>query len=109
LIEVEAVLDESDVLRACTASGHAKAGKKGFDIVCAAVSALMRTAACALSDRKGIPLRYKAPEPGFFSIEADYTADGREFLYAAGVFLIEGFALIAEEYPQYCRLTIRRI
>jgi uncharacterized protein YsxB (DUF464 family) len=107
LIEIEAVLDENEILRSCKAGGHAGKGQTG-DIVCAAVSVLMRTAACTLSDREGITIRYEAPEPGLFFLEADYKAEGRDFLFASGVFLIEGLASVAEEYPDNCRLTIRR-
>ena len=108
MIEITAVLDEGEVLKACTASGHARAGKTGTDIVCAAVSVLMRSAACTLSGKDGITLRYDAPKPGHFTLEADYTTEGREFLFSVGVFLIEGLALIAEENPNHCKLTIRR-
>jgi len=107
LIDIEAVLDENEILRSCRAGGHAGKGKTG-DIVCAAVSVLIRTAACTLSDREGITIRYKAPEPGLLFFEADYTAEGSDFLSAVGVFLIEGLALVAEEYPDNCKLTIRR-
>jgi len=107
LIEIEAVLDENEILRSCKACGHAGTGQTG-DIVCAAVSVLMRTAACTLSDKKGITVRYKAPEPGLLFLEADYEAEGRDFLFASGVFLIEGLASVAEEYPNNCKLTIRR-
>jgi hypothetical protein len=69
----------------------------------------MRTAVRALSGREGINIRCDAPERGFLSMEADYTAEGKDFLFAAGVFLSEGLASVAEEYPQYCSLTIRRI
>jgi len=41
-------------------------------------------------------------------LEAGYTAEGKDFLFAAGVFLIEGLASVAGEYPRNCRLTIRR-
>ena len=108
MIEIEAVLDEDGALRSCRASGHAGAAPRGTDIVCAAVSVLMRTAVRALSGKKGITIRYEAPEPGFLLLEADYTAEGKDFLCAAGVFLTEGLASVAEEYPQNCRLTIRR-
>ena len=107
MIDIEAVLDGNGILRSCKASGHAGAGKTGSDIVCAAVSVLMRTAVRTLFNRKGITIRYEAPEPGLFFLEADYTG-GKDFLFAAGVFLIEGLASVAEEYPQNCRLTIRR-
>jgi uncharacterized protein YsxB (DUF464 family) len=109
LIEIEAVLDENEILRSCKVSGHAGAGKTGSDIVCAAVSVLMRTAACTLSDREGVIVRYEAPEPGLFFLEAEYMAEGKDFLFASGVFLLEGLASVAEEYPDNCKLTIRRI
>jgi len=108
VIKIEAVLDVDGVLRVCKASGHAGVGRTGNDIVCAAVSVLMRTAIRSLSEREGITIRCDAPEPGFLFLEADYTAKGREFLFAAGVFLLEGLASVAEEYPEHCSLSIRR-
>ncbi|MDR0443891.1 MAG: ribosomal-processing cysteine protease Prp [Treponema sp.] len=112
---MEAVLDDDGVLRACKASGHAGAGKKGTDIVCAAVSVLMRTALGVLSGREGVVVRGGAPEPGSLWMEADYTAEGsnalhsREFLSATGVFLLEGLKSVAQEYPENCRVIIRTL
>ena len=108
MIEIDAVLDMDGTLRACKVSGHAGAGQTGNDIVCAAVSVLMRTAIRTLSEREGITIRCDAPEPGFLFLEVDYMAEGREFLFAAGVFLLEGLASVAEEYPEHCSLSIRR-
>ena len=107
MVEIEAVLEADGTLRACKASGHAGAGKAGTDIVCAAVSVLMRTALNVLSGRKGITVRGGAPEKGLLWLEADYDADGRDFLFAAGVFLIEGLKSVAQEYPKNCKLTIK--
>ena len=109
MIAIEAVLDEGGVLQSCKAVGHAGAGRTGTDIVCAAVSVLMRTAVRSLDGRKGITIRWEAPEPGFLSLEADYTAEGRDFLFAAGVFLVEGLSSVAEEYPEHCSFKINRI
>ena len=109
MIQIEAVLDENGVLRSCAASGHAGAGKTGTDIICAAVSVLMRTAVSALTGRKGITVRWDAPDPGFLKLEADYAAEGKDFLFAVGVFLVEGLASVAEEYPKNCTLTLRRM
>jgi len=107
LIEIEAVLQSDGTLRACKVSGHAGAGKAGTDIVCAAVSVLMRTALSTLSGRKGIMLRCGAPEKGQLWLEADYEAEGRDFLFAAGVFLIEGLKSVAQEFPKNCRITFK--
>ena len=107
MIEIEAVIDSDGVLRACKASGHAKAGKTGTDIVCAAVSVLMRTACCILSGRKGIVFNGGAPEKGQLWLEVEYDAEGKDFLFAAGIFLIEGLKSIALEFPKNCALTIK--
>ena len=107
MVEIEAVLESDGTLRACRASGHAGAGKAGTDIVCAAISVLMRTALSVLSNRKGITVRGGAPEKGSLWLEADYDADGRDFLSAAGVFLIEGLKSVAQEYPKNCKLTVK--
>jgi uncharacterized protein len=108
VIEIEAIFDGDGVIMTCIAEGHAKAGKAGTDIVCAAVSVLMRTALTVLSDRKGITVNGGAPKPGQMWLEAEYDADGKEFLFAAGVFLVEGLQSIAREFPKNCKLDIRR-
>ena len=111
MIEIEAVLDSGGVLRACKAAGHAGAGKTGSDIVCAAVSVLMRTAFSILSGRKGITIQGGAPEKGRMWLESGLEASddgkGKDFLFAAGVFLLEGLKSIAQEYPNNCRITIK--
>ena len=103
------MLDEEGILKTCKASGHAGAGRTGTDIVCAAVSVLMRTLVRTLSGKKGITVRCNAPQPGFLNLEAEYTDEGKEFLSAAGVYLTEGLASVAEEYPGNCSLLIRRM
>lgn len=106
MIKIDAVIEDDGMLRACRASGHAGAGKTGSDIVCAAVSVLMRTALGVLSGREGIVVQGGAPEKGELWLEADYEAEGREFLFACGVFLIEGLRSVAQEFPQNCELNI---
>ncbi|WP_461246843.1 ribosomal-processing cysteine protease Prp [Treponema sp. R6D11] len=109
LIRVEAVLDGSGVLRACKAEGHAGSGKAGGDIVCAAVSVLFRTAISILSGRDGVTIRFGAPEKGQLWLEADYQAEGKDFLSATGVFLLEGIKSVAQEYPKNCEINIQNI
>ena len=107
MIEIEAVLDKEGVLRSCKASGHAGAGKTGTDIVCAAVSVLLRTALSVLSGRNGIIIKGGAPDKGQLWLETEYSAEGKDFLFACGEFLIDGLRSVAQEYPQNCRFTIR--
>jgi uncharacterized protein YsxB (DUF464 family) len=106
VIKIDVVIEDDGTLRACKASGHAGAGKTGSDIVCAAVSVLMRTALSVLSGRNGIVVRGGAPEKGELWLEADYDAEGKEYLFASGDFLIEGLRSVAREFPQNCELNI---
>ena len=109
MIKIEAILDPDGVIRSCKAEGHANAGKTGSDIVCAAVSVLIRTAINVLSNREGVAVYGGAPKTGVAWLEADYEAKGKDFLFACGVFLLEGLRSVAEEYPKNCRLTIKKI
>ena len=106
MIDINVVVDEAGIVCSCNVHGHAGAGKTGADIVCAAVSVLMRSAVRVLSRRKGITIRSNAPEPGRLWLEAEYNAEGRDFLSAAGEFLITGLRSVAEEFPGNCTLTI---
>jgi uncharacterized protein YsxB (DUF464 family) len=108
MIHVEATLDEAGLLRSCRIHGHAGAGPKGEDIVCAAVSVLAGTALRLLSRQEGIRVRGEAPERGILNMEIDYAADGRDFLSGAGAFLLEGLQSVAGEYPEYCVMNITK-
>lgn len=93
-------------MKSCRVRGHAGAGPKGGDIVCAAVSVLTRTALRVLSRGEGITVRGTAPERGLVGMEIEYTGQGREFLSAVGAFLLEGLESVAGEYPDYCSIYI---
>jgi len=106
MINIEAVLEDDGTLISCKVEGHAGSGKTGSDIVCASVSVLMNTAYAVLSDRKGITLSGGAPKPGQLWLEVKYDAKGKDFLFAVGVFLINGLMSVAREYPERCKLNI---
>lgn len=110
MITIKAGIDETGLLRSCEVHGHAEAGPKGGDIVCAAVSVLTRTAEAVLSGRSDVKSRAEAPERGVFLLEAEaLNGQGREFLAAAGAFLLEGLDSVAREYPKNCRMTIEKV
>jgi uncharacterized protein YsxB (DUF464 family) len=106
MITIDVAVDNAGLLMSCRAAGHAGAGPRGGDIVCAAVSVLLRTALRTLSGREGIQVRGGAPERGVLWLETGYTGEGRDFLSAAGAFLMEGIKSVSEEYPDYCALNI---
>ena len=102
------VLDEAGLLRSCGVSGHAGAGKRGSDIVCAAVSVLTRTIVRVLAGRQDVTIRGSIPEHGNFWMELDYTPESRDFLAGAGAFLVEGLLSVSAEFPGYCKVIMKR-
>ncbi|MDR0552343.1 MAG: ribosomal-processing cysteine protease Prp [Spirochaetaceae bacterium] len=108
MIEIDAALDESGIIRSLRAQGHAGAGARGSDLVCAAVSVLVRSFLRVTEGRNGIEVRADAKNEGFAAFEARADTDaGRDFLFAAGEFLVEGLRSVAEEFPQNCRIKIK--
>ena len=109
MITIKVILDDSGLLRSCDIRGHGEAGNRGYDIVCAAVSVLARTAQSTLSGREGISARCEARQRGEFFLETEAkNKAGQDFLDAAGCFLVEGLASVAGEYPQNCVMTITK-
>jgi uncharacterized protein YsxB (DUF464 family) len=109
VIRIYVTLDGAGVLRACRVQGHAGLRSGGADLVCAAVSVLVRTALRTLSGRQGIDVRGAAPERGLLWMETDYRTEGRDFLAAAGAFLMEGLRSVSEEYPDCCCITVESV
>ena len=98
---------EKGLLKSCGIQGHAGAGPRGADIVCAAVSVLARTVNRVLSARNGITVKGEFPERGEFRVEIlGVSPESREFLAGAGAFLREGLCSVAEEYPEFCIVNI---
>ena len=105
MIGIRVALDEARILRRCHIEGHAEAGKRGTDVVCAAVSVLIRTVLRVLADKPGIHVRGEAPQRGVLWMEVDYTPEGKEILSMAGLFLIQGLDSVVQDYPEHCKMT----
>ena len=108
MIVIDITLDNEGVLHSCTAQGHALAGQAGTDIVCAAVSVLLRTFLRLAEIRPELSVQADTARAGFIGFTVASTAQGRDFLRAAGGFLIEGLSSVAGEYPSNCKLTIKK-
>ena len=107
MVKAKLVLEDG-LLKSCVIQGHAGAGRKGTDIVCAAVSVLARTAFHVLSEREGITVKGEFPERGEFSFEITaLNAQNSEFLAGVGTFLAQGLLSVSKEYPNFCRLSIK--
>lgn len=98
MIQVLLELDEKGHLLSVEASGHANSGIKGHDIVCAAVTILLRTTVQALGS---VQADVSAEQRGSLSFRVlSYDETQSEKLRYAAEFLWLGITSLQEEYPQ---------
>jgi uncharacterized protein YsxB (DUF464 family) len=92
-------LDRSSLLRSLSVSGHAECGTAGNDVVCAAVTVLVRTAWVVLAGKPHITVDFFAPVPGELYLDVEYKREGEPYLSAVQDFLLEGLQSLAGEFP----------
>ena len=105
MIQVRIIRSKNGMFRSCEAKGHAGFDKKGFDIVCAAVSSILRTVLALLEKTPTVSLLVNTPEPGnlFFCVQ-DYDKADNALLIHCGDFLEQGLGLLQDEYPEHVSL-----
>ncbi len=99
---------KNGVIKKCQANGHANFSKKGTDIVCAAVTVLIRTAMQVLSHNEDVLLIADASARGnlSFSVEAKTESPETEAqLKCIGDFLRTGILALTKEFPENVILT----
>lgn len=102
---VTLVCGKDGAFRSCEAAGHAGFAAKGSDIVCAAVTILLRTAADVLLGMDGVTVRADTAGRGelaFAVVRA--AAEKTERLVCTADFLERGLRSLQSEYPQFVRL-----
>ena len=90
--------------------GHAGYAEEGSDIVCSAISALTTTCVNALESVAGVQAEVRGGEDGFLEARlpqglTDMQMHDAQVLMGA---LHQGLSDLADGYPQYIRLSVRR-
>ena len=99
---------KNGVIKKCQANGHAGFSKKGTDIVCSAVTILIRTAMQVLSHNEDVLLIADASSRGSlaFTVEAKTESPETETqLKCIGDFLRTGIKALTKEFPENVILT----
>ena len=94
---------KNGALKKCQANGHAHFSKKGNDIVCAAVTVLIRTAMQVLSHNENVLMIADASTRGnlSFTVEAKSEDSVTETqLICIGDFLRTGILALTKEFPE---------
>ncbi len=105
MVRVFFTLDPEGCLTRVKVSGHAGYGSRGQDIVCAAVTALVRTALHLLSGQKALGTVVHAGKEGIMEgTVTAYPAHLRAWLKGVTEFLVTGIADLKSEYPDYIEI-----
>ena len=109
MVKVFLRLSSEGLLRECRVKGHAESGEKGHNLICAAVTVLVRTAVRTLENRNEPGLEGEAPEPGELGFKLN-SQDSEPSPRLQGItdFLLTGLLDLQEEYPEDCRVYLDR-
>ena len=107
MIKVLLECSEEGLLQNCLAEGHADYAPKGNDIVCAALSCLLRTVLTQLKAKKTLIVKTQIPNRGMlaFSVE-EFTKDDEFLLKYASDFFLFFISQLVEEFPKHISLRV---
>ncbi|MCR4791040.1 MAG: ribosomal-processing cysteine protease Prp [Treponemataceae bacterium] len=107
MIQVLLSRSSDGLLQSCSAQGHANHAPKGYDIVCAAVTSLLRTVLERLEKAPSIVLDEEIPDRGSLAFNVrTYGDSDKELLKYSFEFLQTGISLVAEDYPESVQLRV---
>lgn len=108
MINVIVEIGEFGELHSVKASGHANNGSVGNDVVCSAVSILLRTVVLTLFDKEnGLKTNLNVQDRGelFFEV-LEYTSENLARLQYAASFLKKGLESVELEAPKSVNLVV---
>jgi uncharacterized protein YsxB (DUF464 family) len=114
VILVELLCREDGSFLSCKAKGHAGYSSAGTDIVCSAVTILLRTSCQVLSGVSGINLETKIKSRGTLFFRADKKEtflDSEEVsttLKCVADYIKKGIETLSLEYPKYVSLMVKK-
>lgn len=107
MISADAVVDADLCLVRLVIEGHAEFADRGRDIVCSAVSVLVRTAGRILISQLNNDCEYESDSKGFFRLNVLEIAEGkREWMKGITEFLLNGLSDLEREFSAFVKLEI---
>lgn len=107
MIAVCVVIGVEGNLVSASAEGHAKKGSNGSDIVCAAVTVLLRTTLATIASRTSLVVDAKTAGHGTLAFRVTaWQKEDVPFLHYAAAFLLEGITSLQREYPEAVSMRV---
>ena len=107
MIDIGITIDNDGNLGSLRAEGHSMTAGRGANIVCAAVSALLRASVRALDARAGVNTVISADEPGFLELFVESASGDEQWLSGITEMLLAGLLETERDYPGECRIDLR--
>ena len=107
MITASAVVDDRLCLVSLQVNGHADFAERGSDIVCSAVSILVRTAGRILLSQLKNNCEYDSDGKGSFRLEVLKTIEGKwDWIRGITEFLLNGLSDLEKDFPAFVKLEI---
>jgi uncharacterized protein YsxB (DUF464 family) len=107
VIRLSVRLAADGCLAGFVASGHAEAGPRGRDPVCAAVTVLLRTSARLLSAQPDLRVTGQAPAEGAMRLALEPPPEARrEWVRGVTATLVAGLTDLDREFPGRLKLEV---
>jgi uncharacterized protein YsxB (DUF464 family) len=106
LIDIRITLDQEGSLFTLKAEGHSMSAGKGSNIVCAAVSAQLRSVVRALKACSRADAEVSTDKPGFLELAVGPHADGKLWLKGVTDVLLAGLLETERDFPDECSIKL---
>lgn len=112
MTEVTLSCGRNGAVKTCEANGHACSSRKGSDVVCAAVSAILKTAMLVLSHTENVAFDADVSARGKLAFRAGMQEnlggpdkiEAESRLRCVADFIRSGVSSVSDEYPGYVLL-----
>ena len=109
MIDITLRLNNIGCLLYIDAKGHSDSAVRGEDLICGAVSTLLRTVSRTLENEPDVKLDGKIEERGDLQLGITLLEESKEnWLCGVSAFLVTGLKDLASEHPHFCRIQLER-
>ena len=109
MIEITIAVDNNGNLKSLKAEGHSMSAAKGSNIICAAVSAQLRSVVRALANGPGCETRVAADHDGFLELSVQTGNGENRWLTGVTDVLLAGLIETERDYPRECIIKLVRM
>ena len=109
MIEITVAVDDNGNLKSLKAEGHSMSAAKGSNIICAAVSAQLRSVVRVLQNNPLVKIRVAADRDGFLELSVETGIGENRWLTGVTDVLLAGLIETERETPGECSIKLVKL